>query len=82
MIYYYTEFLGMKDTIEIDDLYTDSTKTELEQQITQKGKEMEIMQERMQEQDKKLKEVMNILKALQMEKLLEEPVLQTPRESY
>jgi hypothetical protein len=33
----------------------------------------------MQEQDKKLKEVMDILKALQIEKLLEEPVLQIPR---
>jgi len=79
MIYYYTELLGMRDTIETDDLYTDITKTELEQQITQKGKEMELMQERMQEQDKKLKEIMDILKALQMEKLLAEPVLQTPR---
>ena len=79
MIYYYTELLGMRDTIETDDLYTDITKTELEQQIAEKGKEMELMQERMQEQDKKLKEVMDILKALQMEKLIEEPVLQTPR---
>jgi integrase len=79
MIYYYTQFLGMSDTIETDDLYTDITKTELEQQITQKAREMELMQERMQEQDNKLKEVMDILKAIQMEKLLEEPVLQTPR---
>ena len=79
MIYYYTQFLGMSDTIETDDLYTDITKTELEQQITQKAREMELMQERMQEQDKKLGEVMDILKAIQMEKLLEETVLQTPR---
>ena len=80
MIYYYTELLGMRDTIETDDLYTDITKTELEQQIAQKGKEMELMQERIQEQDNRLKEVMDILKALKMEKLLEEPeVLQSPR---
>lgn len=75
MIYYYTQFLGMSDTIETDDLYTDITKTELEQQITQKAREMELMQERMQEQDNKLKEVMDILKAIQMEKLLEEELI-------
>lgn len=32
MIHYYTEFLGMKDTIRQEDLYTDITKTELEKQ--------------------------------------------------
>ena len=32
MIHYYTEFLGMKDTITEDDLYTDITKTELEKE--------------------------------------------------
>lgn len=33
MIHYYTEFLGMKDTITEDDLYMDITKTELEKQL-------------------------------------------------
>lgn len=33
MIHYYTEFLGMKDTITEDDLYSDITKTELEKEI-------------------------------------------------
>jgi len=33
MIHYYTEFLGMKDTITQDDLYLDITKTELEKRI-------------------------------------------------
>lgn len=33
MIHYYTEFLGMKDTITLDDLYLDITKQELEKRI-------------------------------------------------
>lgn len=33
MIHYYTEFLGMKDTIQEDDLYLDVTKTELEKRM-------------------------------------------------
>ena len=32
-IHYYSEFLGMKDTINEDDLYIDVTKTELEKEI-------------------------------------------------
>jgi hypothetical protein len=34
-IHYYSEFLGMKDTINEDDLYIDVTKTELEKEIAQ-----------------------------------------------
>lgn len=39
MIHYYTEFLGMKDTIQEDDLYLDVTKTELEKQIQELQKQ-------------------------------------------
>jgi len=45
MIHYYTELLGMHDTIQEEDLYVDVTKTELEQQITEKSKEIELLQE-------------------------------------
>ena len=80
MIHYYSEFLGMKDTIQKEDLYVDISKTELETQINERGKEIEIMEERLQEQDKKMKEVMDVLKALQMEKFIDQrSVLQTPR---
>jgi len=34
-IHYYSEFLGMKDTINEDDLYLDVTKTELEKEIAE-----------------------------------------------
>ncbi len=39
MIHYYTEFLGMKDTINEDDMYVDVTKTELEKEISRLKKE-------------------------------------------
>jgi len=39
MIYYYSEFLGMTDTIKEDDMYDDVAKTELEKQIQEMKKE-------------------------------------------
>jgi len=39
MIHYYTEFLGMKDTITQDDLYLDITKAELEKEVDKLKKE-------------------------------------------
>lgn len=42
MIHYYTEFLGMKDTIKQEDLYTDISKTELEKQIIEIQERMEV----------------------------------------
>jgi len=72
MIHYYTELLGMKDTIEEDDLYVDISKTELEKQIQTKGDEIELLQEQMKKQDTQLKEMNKILRLLQMDKMLEE----------
>lgn len=77
MIHYYTELLGMKDTIQEEDLYIDVTKTELEQQITDKGKEIELLQEqlteqnnKMHEQTTKMEEIADLLKALNLERML------------
>ncbi|MBU0477364.1 site-specific integrase [bacterium] len=39
MIYYYTELLGMKDTINEEDMYADVTKTELEKEIAKLKKD-------------------------------------------
>jgi integrase len=39
MIHYYTEFLGMKDTINEEDMYVDLTKTGLEKEINKLKKE-------------------------------------------
>lgn len=42
MIHYYTEFLGMKDTIKQDDLYEDITKTELEKEVNSLKEQMAL----------------------------------------
>ncbi len=72
MIHYYTELLGMKDTIENEDMCIDVTKTVLEQKLQEKDKVIEIMQDRMDSQENKMKEMMDILRALQLEKLVEQ----------
>ncbi len=46
-IHYYSELLGMKDTITEDDLLIDITKTEIEQRLQKTEKEKEILQERL-----------------------------------
>ncbi len=74
MIHYYTELLGMKDTIQEEDLYVDISKTELEKQIAEKGKEIDILQERLQDQDKRVNEIMEVLKAIQLDKQIEERI--------
>jgi integrase len=45
MIHYYTEFLGMKDTITEDDLYVDITKTELEKEVGSLRNELNLLKE-------------------------------------
>ena len=71
MIHYYTELLGMKDTIEETDQYVDVTKTELEKEITRIKNDYAIKEEnfnaRFEKQDlliaenKRMMEIMNIL---------------------
>jgi len=89
MIFYYTELLGMRDNIDSEDLYIDITKTELEIDITQKGKSIELLQDmlqennktiqeqnkRIEEQDERMIEIMQILKALNLEKTLESKII-------
>ena len=54
MIHYYTEFLGMKDTITQDDLYDDITKAELE-------KEVELLKKQSIEQQELMKKLLNAI---------------------
>lgn len=44
MIYYYSEFLGMRDTIQEEDLYVDITKTELEKQLEHEKQQRELLE--------------------------------------
>lgn len=68
MIHYYTELLGMKDTIQEEDLYVDISKTELEKQIIGKGNMISILQEQLKTQENKFEELFKIVKALEIEK--------------
>ena len=57
MIHYYTEFLGMKDTINEEDMYADITKTELEKEISSLKNGVKNQEERirkMENQNEKL----------------------------
>ncbi|MFH1408757.1 MAG: hypothetical protein ABIH34_02530, partial [Nanoarchaeota archaeon] len=67
MIHYYTELLGMKDTISEEDLYVDVSKTQLEREIANKGTEITLLQEQLQAQDKKMEAMIEIMKAMQLE---------------
>jgi len=83
MIHYYTELLGMRDTIEEDDLYVDISKTQLEREISSKGNEITLLQEqlaeeekktklrdqKMKEQEDKLNQMMKMLEAINLEKI-------------
>ena len=46
-IHYYSELLGMKDTISEEDLLLDTTKTELEQRLEKTERENQILKERL-----------------------------------
>jgi len=52
MIHYYTEFLGMKDTITEEDMYVDVTKTELEKEINNLTKGVKVQGERIKKLEK------------------------------
>ena len=56
MIHYYTELLGMKDTIKEEDMYVDVTKTELEKEIAKIRRESKKVKEQMQYLAKESKE--------------------------
>lgn len=54
-IHYYSELLGMRDTISEEDLFLDLTKTEIEKQLTKSENKNEILQERVDILEKQMK---------------------------
>ena len=59
-IHYYSEFLGMRDTISEDDLLVDITKTEIERKLEKSEQEKMVLQERMSQMEEKLAKVMDL----------------------
>jgi len=66
-IHYYSELLGMRDTISEDDMLVDVTKTEIEQRLMQSEKKGEILQERLDNIEKYLEKYKYVLTKIQME---------------
>jgi len=64
MIHYYTEFLGMKDTISEEDMYVDITKTELEKDISKLKREDKIQKEGLTRLESALKDMLSKYKKL------------------
>jgi len=66
-IHYYSELLGMKDTISEEDLLVDTTKTEIEQRLLQSEKKNEILQDRIASMEKEMKKITDIANKLHLE---------------
>jgi integrase len=60
-IHYYSEMLGMKDTISEEDLLVDVTKTEIEKRLTKAEREAEFLREDNEHMKKQMKEIMQLL---------------------
>jgi len=61
-IHYYSEMLGMRDTIQEEDLLVDTTKTELEQRLNKTENEKEILEERMKIMEEQMKVISELVK--------------------
>jgi len=60
-IHYYSELLGMKDTISEEDLLVDVTKTEIEKRLEKSEKEKNIMQEKMIHMEEQMKKILTMV---------------------
>lgn len=61
-IHYYSELLGMKDTITEDDMLIDISKTEIEKQLLNSENEKNILKERVEMLEKQMKIVAELIK--------------------
>ena len=61
-IHYYSELLGMKDTIAEEDLFVDTTKTEIEKSLEKSEKEKALMEEKMRSMELQMERVMELVK--------------------
>ncbi|MGY4884127.1 MAG: tyrosine-type recombinase/integrase [Nanobdellota archaeon] len=61
-IHYYSEMLGMKDTISEEDLLVDLTKTEIERRLLKSENEKNVLQERVDVLEKQMKVISELVK--------------------
>ena len=65
-IHYYSELLGMRDTINEEDMLIDLTKTEIEQRLMKSEKARDILQERINNMELQIARVLELTKRLEM----------------
>ena len=61
-IHYYSELLGMKDTIAEEDLLVDTTKTEIERRLEKSEQEKDLLHEKLRNMELQVAEVMKLAK--------------------
>jgi hypothetical protein len=64
MIHYYSEFIGMKDTITEDDMLIDTTKTEIQQALQKEQQRVQVLQEQLENQKRETDERMQKLEQM------------------
>jgi integrase len=69
-IHYYSELLGMRDTISQEDLLLDNNKSEIEKELIKTKNEKEIMQEQINDLQAKFSEVASLLKQIKVTGLI------------
>ena len=65
-IHYYSELLGMKDTISEEDLLIDTTKTEIEQKLETSENEKEIMRERVAIMEQQMTKALELINQMEL----------------
>ncbi len=65
-IHYYSELLGMRDTINEDDMLVDITKTEIEKKLEKSDKEKLILQERINTLEMQMTQIMELTRQLKI----------------
>jgi len=68
-IHYYSELLGMSDTIAEEDMLVDVTKTEIEKRLERSEKEKDILQERLVSMESQMARIMELTKQLELVKV-------------
>ena len=66
-IHYYSELLGMKDTISEEDMFTDITKTEIQRDLENSKKQNLILQERLKTMEIQMARVMEMTDRIDLE---------------
>jgi cob(I)alamin adenosyltransferase len=72
MIHYYSEFMGMKDTITDEDMLIDTTKAEIQQMLQKEQQKVAILQEQLMSQKQDTDQRIKQLEAMMLQKFAEQ----------